>query len=212
VTDWSDWHRRYDTEPGMRRRLAIVRGWIAVTLDAARAGRIRVLSLCSGDGRDLLGVLDAHPRAADISARLIELDPVLADAARRTASIAGFPGIEVVEGDAGETSILAGAVPADLVLLCGVLGDVSDADVARTVRTLPELCHTGGTVIWTRHRREPDLTPAIRSWLAEAGFEENAFEAVPESTASVGVARFRGPSAPLVPGRRLFTFDDSLRG
>ena len=32
-------------------------------------------------------------------------------------------------------------------------------------------------MIWTRHRREPDLTPQIRDWFPASGFEEIAFDA-----------------------------------
>jgi hypothetical protein len=44
----------------------------------------------------------------------------------------------------------------------------------------------GATVIWTRHRRLPDLTPQIRAWFTESGFDEIAFEAL---ETSVGVNR-----------------------
>jgi hypothetical protein len=33
-----------------------------------------VISLCAGQGRDLLGVLADHPRREDVRARLVELD------------------------------------------------------------------------------------------------------------------------------------------
>jgi hypothetical protein len=44
-----------------------------------------------------------------------------------------------------------------------------------TVLGMPTLCSPGATVVWTRHRREPDLTPTIREWFVEAGFIEEAF-------------------------------------
>lgn len=40
---------------------------------------------------------------------------------------ANRPGIEVVHGDAGTTDAYTGAVPTDVVLLCGVLGNLTDA-------------------------------------------------------------------------------------
>jgi hypothetical protein len=39
---------------------------------------------------------------------------------------------------------------------------VSDGDIRRCVGLLPMLCAEGATVVWTRHRRSPDLTPQIR--------------------------------------------------
>lgn len=172
-------------------------------------GARTVVSGCAGDGADLLGVL----RAGDVvSGRLVELDPVLSAAARAAAPT----GIEVVTGDAGSTDAYAGAVPADLVLLCGIFGNIVDTDVAATVATLPQLCAIGGTVIWTRGRPGPggptpgghhtELTGTIRRWFADAGCTEIAWEAPAEWSWSVGVHRFDGTSQPLVPGRALFTF------
>ena len=72
----------------------------------------------------------------------------------------------------------ADALPADVLLLCGIFGNVSDRDINRTVQAAPALCRAGATVIWTRHRRPPDLTPRIRQWFADSGFAEIAFDAL----------------------------------
>lgn len=163
--------------------------------------------MCSGDGRDLLGVLASRGSGSGrVVGRLIELDAGLCAEARRTIERASISGIDVVCADAGNTSAYLGAVPADLVLACGVFGNISDADIERTVHAMPMLCAEGATVIWTRHRSPPDLTPAIRRWFREAGFENVAFETVPDSAASVGVERFRGRPRPLVADDHLFEF------
>jgi hypothetical protein len=77
--------------------------------------------------------------------------------------------------------------------------------VERTVRASPALCAPGATLIWTRSRRPPDLTDAIRAWFGDSGFQEIAFEGVPDSEGSVGVARFFGRTGALT-DQRLFTF------
>jgi hypothetical protein len=82
----------------------------------------------------------------------------------------------------------------------------NDADVYRTVQALPELCASGATVIWTRSRRAPDLTPTLRCWLKEAGFVEHAFHAPDGVLFSVGVHRFAGVPVPLSLPGRLFQF------
>jgi hypothetical protein len=74
------------------------------------------------------------------------------------------------------------------------------------VAALPGLCAPGALVLWTRHRSPPDLTPAIRSWFAEAGFGEEAFDTSDDSFMSVGAHRLTGEPAALMPGQRLFTF------
>lgn len=202
--DWSAWHADYDSDTPLRRRLEIVQRRIRTFLDDCDRSPVNVLSMCAGEARDLLGAVASVARR-DLSGRLVELDPHLAAVARGGLEALGLDVIEVVVGDAGHTSAYAGSVPADLVLACGVFGNISDADVERTVRALASMCATGGTAIWTRHRREPDLTPAIRRWFTESGFIELSFDPVPDGPGSVGVARYAGKTQPLVDSK-LFTF------
>ena len=102
----------------------------------------------------------------------------------------------------------ADALPADVLLLCGIFGNVSDADIERTATAAPALCAPGASVIWTRHRRAPDLTPRIRGWFQASGFAEVAFD-VPDQTltgVSVGVGRLAVPPPATLPDGPLFTF------
>lgn len=160
--------------------------------------------MCAGQGRDLIGALQGHPRAADVRARLVELDPRNSDWARAAAP----PGVEVVTGDASDTSTYSGAVPAELVLACGVFGNVTDADIQRTVHTLPSLCAPGAAVVWTRHRKAPDRTVDVRRWFADAGFDEIAFEGSDEFAFGVGVNRLARPPDPFAPDVQMFEFSD----
>lgn len=203
--DWVAWHRDYDAPTGLARRLAVVQAWIATLASRAPPGPLRVVSMCAGDGRDLVPALRDHPRRPDVTGRLVELNPELAAVARGRAEAAGL-GLDVLQADAGESSSYAGVVPADLILACGVFGNISDSDVERTVRFLPRLASAGATVIWTRHRKAPDLTRAIRGWFAEAGFREVAFEPIPDSSASVGLHRLVTAPLPFQEGVHLFDF------
>jgi hypothetical protein len=204
--DWTRWHDDYERATPLRRRLEIVKQHVSEVLRSGAARRLAVLSICSGDGRDVLGAFAEQSPGSSVRGRLVDSDPTLADRARRTATEASLTGIEVVVADAGTTSAYAGAVPADLVLVCGVFGNIADADVERTIRALPMLCAEGATVIWTRHRRPPDLTPAIRGWFRDAGFIEVAYQTVPDSVATVGVERLARQPDPFEEGVRLFTF------
>lgn len=207
TTHWQAWHEPYDT-PGsyLSRRLAAVQDRLRDAIEACGPGPIRILSLCAGQGRDVLGVLVAHPRAEDISGRLVELDDANVAWARAYAAEHDLRGIELVAGDASNTDAATGAVPADIVLLCGIFGNVSDHDVERTVRLAPMLCAPGATLLWTRHRAEPDLTPAIRRWFGEAGFGEVGFDGPDDALFGVGSNRLGVEPRPFEPGVRLFTF------
>jgi hypothetical protein len=204
---WVQWHQDYrDPRSSLSRRLAVVRARLGEALDQARPGPVRVISMCAGEALDVVPVVTGHHRRPDVVARLVELDPTLAGLAGASARQAGLAEVEVVHGDASTTSAYAGAVPADVILICGVFGNISDEDVQTTIREVPHLSGPGATVIWTRHRGSPDLTPAIRAWFAEAGFEEVAFDTEQESPFGVGTNRFTGRPLGFRPGRRLFSF------
>ncbi len=206
ASEWVEWHAGYSAGHPRAQRLAVVQRVIREVLDRFPPGPIRVVSLCAGDGRALLGVLAAHPRCGDVTGRLIDLDPTLVEAGRRALSALPCRGLEFVRGDASLASVVRGAVPADLVLACGIFGNITEEDVHRTVRHLPGLCARGASVIWTRGRFDPDLTPRIRAWFREAGFEEVEFVPLPGSPASVGHHRLVGASGSPEWTGRLFTF------
>lgn len=207
TTDWDDWHRPYeDPDSALSQRLRVVQRHIAEHLDATAPAAVTVLSSCAGDGRDLLEVLGRRPDAHRVTATLLEADPRNVARATEHASRLGLAGVEVRCVDAGVADAYDGAVPADLVLLCGIFGNVPDEDVRRTVAAARGLCRPGARVIWTRHRRAPDLTPRVRDWFAEHGFALEHFVAPAQEAYSVGVHRFDGTTARLQPGERLFTF------
>lgn len=205
--DWLEWHRDYD-DPGslLSQRLELVQGHLRAELDGATAGDIRLISLCAGQGRDVIGVLARHSRRDDVRARLVELDDRNVAVARQAAQAAGLDSVEVLKADAGITEAYAGAVPAQIVLACGIFGNITVNDIQATVAALPSLCSPGALAVWTRHRMPPDQTPSIRSWFREAGFSEEAFEVSRDGLMSVGAHRLTGEPLAYVPGQRLFTF------
>ena len=216
--DWYAWHAPYD-EPGsgLARRLSWVQGRIRVALDTAPPGQVRAISLCAGQGRDLIGALATHPRRGDVTARLVELDPRNTAEARRLAAQAGLTGIEVITGDASLASQYASLVPAHLVLACGLFGNITDADIEATIGYCTALCATGGTVVWTRGRRwqrgERDLVPQVCAWFEERGFTRQ-WVSDPQYPQCCGAHVFTGTPSPLDSGAVMFTFVgyDSLAG
>ena len=205
-TDWTTWHDAYARPgSGLAGRLAAVRSHIARHLDSTAPSPVRVISACAGDGRDLLGVLADRDDADRVDALLVEQDDHLAERAR--AAAAALPSrVEVVTGDAAVSDVYAPLTPAGLVLMCGIFGNISDADIETTVAALPGLCAPGAEVIWTRHRHEPDVTPSIRQWFADAGFVEVDFVAPADDTWSVGVHRLVDPPHELPRHEHWFTF------
>jgi len=215
------WHGAYDDpSSNLSRRLRAVQSMVRAALDElpARASAsgpgthpepIRMVSLCAGQGRDVIDVVATHPRGPEVSALLVELDPALVAFARARARAAG-PGvadrIRVTEGDAAQCRLYADDVPADIVLVCGLFGNISPPDITRTIQAMRGFCAPGGQVVWTRHRRPPDRTPAIRADFAAAGFTEVGYEAPHGTILAVGHHRLDGATAPFDPDQRLFEF------
>jgi Putative methyltransferase len=204
--DWHDWHAAYDNPgSGLARRLSWVQDRIRAALDAAPAGPVRAISLCAGQGRDLIGALADHPRARDVTARLVELDPRNTEVAARLAAQAGLGNIEIVTGDAALTSQYAALVPADIVLACGLFGNMTDAHIEATIGYCAQLCAMNGTVIWTRARWAPDLVPQVCAWFEERDFEQ-AWLSGPRYRQCTGAHRRTAPPAPLDPNATMFAF------
>ena len=94
----------------------------------------------------------------------------------------------------------------DLLLLCGIFGNVSDEDIHATLTAIPAMCRTKATVIWTRGRRAPDITPTMRTWLDTVGCERIGFDSPSPSGYAVGCDRFAGEPRPDDLPQRLFRF------
>ena len=188
--DWVQWHEEYDV-PGssLARRLEVVWGHLRHLL----AGPRRVISMCAGDGRDVLPLLPAGSRAV-----LVEADPVLAGRAREAAG----EGVTVVTGDAGVTDPYAPVAPAEVVLACGVFGNISYEDTRRTIAALPGLLAPGGAVIWTR----AGDTSGVRALFAANGFTERGYCEPSDARFRVGVHRLARDPDEFRSGVRLFRF------
>jgi protein-L-isoaspartate O-methyltransferase len=208
TTDWDAWHEPYESEDSpLSRRLRIVQAHLRAELDATLPRPVTVVSSCAGDGRDLLQVLASRGDSDRITAFLLEQDARLVARARAAIDDAGLRNVSVTRTDASRSDAYRGLVPADIVLLCGIFGNIADKDVQGLIQTLPQFCRTGALVIWTRHRRAPDLTPRIRAELEASGFDEVSFTAPPDVVFSVGAHRFIHSPTALVLGRTLFTFE-----
>jgi hypothetical protein len=215
--DWFEWHKLYERKAPLKRRLELVCKQISDCLNLCPPGEIRVVSVCAGDGRDLIGALKGHPRQQDVMARLVELDTRLIECGREMAARAGLSArLEFLNGDATSSSSYEGIAPANLVLLCGMLGHVDEASTLRLVQHLPALCRFGGFIIWTRNlnysdgNRHADL---FRSLLNKSAFEEVSFEATSrkhlfmktsQGRFVVSTYRYRGESTALPVNQKLF--------
>jgi hypothetical protein len=207
--DWARWHDEYDDPNSpLAARLEIVVDETRQAITRAVDGPVRLVSICAGQGRDVVAALDGHPRRDDVSALLVEQNGENVEAARARVAAAGLANVSVLQADGSLADTYASHVPANVVLICGVFGSVANAEIRRAIHLLPRLCAPSATVIWTRYcipwKGAPDLTPTIREWFRAAGFAELAFRTT--DVHGVGANQQITPPATFKPALRLFTF------
>ena len=101
--DWAEWHRGYDDpESRLSRRLLVVQRYLREAIDG-RSGPMQIISMCAGEGRDIIPVLADHRRRREIATRLVELDLRNATVARTAIDAANLDRIEMVVGDFSDT-------------------------------------------------------------------------------------------------------------
>jgi hypothetical protein len=168
------WHDQYD-DPGssLSRRLSlVVRDVLRAELDA-RSGPVRALSLCAGDGRDVLEVLAEREDAARVSVTMVEVLPGWWNA-REVPPRTSLPAWRWLP-----------LTPA----------------ARRPTRGSPR-CGPGATLVWSRGRSREgadDFVLPVRNALSAVGFTEvsiRSFDVEDDHTA-LGVVRFDGSPVPL---------------
>lgn len=205
--DWLDWHRVYDdpSSPFVW-RLHAVQFQISKTCSERPRGPIRAISMCAGQGHDLIGALRSHPRRDDVLALLVERDERNVARAQQAAAQAGLSGFKVVAGDASNSSWYADAVPCDLILACGMLGNIDPSGLPALIDELLRLSAEGAVVIWTYNRLDPQKAEALREMFVASGFEELAYEESSMGPEVVGVSRLAGPPKQFRNDVTMFTF------
>ncbi len=209
-TDWGQWLEEYDLYPSLQARLQLVQAQIASALDECPPGPVQIVSLCAGDGRDLRLALQNHPRRSDVSAWLIDREAGSVDRGRIAAEQCGLQRqMNFICADAAFAKNYLPAVPANLVLLSGLLGHLRPECLPGLFKNLAMFCQPGGFVIWNRHLVLHDgraRVREIRELLQTAAFEEKQFAVTAPDGFAVGRAQFKGRTEPLDSSRRLFEF------
>lgn len=205
---WSNWPAMSYQRTSYRKRLRVVQDHIAECLDRAERGPVRVVSICAGDGRDVVGVLETHERREDVSAWLVELDPksVEAGIAARDATNLKKQ-VTFVLGDATDFATFKNILRCDIVVVCGVWGHVPPEERLRLVQALGKFCKPGGFVVWSRRMDRGQFRFAD----VQSLFESNSFERVNESVTSDGkwavcTHRYIGTTADVPTSGRIFNF------
>lgn len=115
--------------------------------------------------------------------------------------------LEVRTADASLPDCYADAAPADVVLLVGIFGNISEVDLWRTIDAAPALCSPGATLVWSRGRDRDDLNDHIRARFVAGGFSELGYDERGDgSLPALGALCYDGPHPRPLPQTSLFTF------
>jgi hypothetical protein len=204
--DWYSWHDGYGGGP-LGGRLQVVQTQINAALATMHEGPIRVISICAGQGHDIVGSLERFERRRDVRALLVELDERNVEATRQRVAAASLPGITVKAADAGITDVYQGTVPANLILACGVFGSLTDEDIDRTVGLLPALSSPNAQVVWTANQAAPGLWDTALGAFDRHGFREVWTTSRAEEL-GVGRHRLTREPEPFEAGKQMFSFAD----
>lgn len=209
--DWKNWHERYEISLPLQERLTAVQAQIIIAISKVGAKPVQVVSICAGDGRDLIGSLNVLGNKTTVCATLIESNAELV--AKGQTAIDHFCLAHQVAfrcADATQPATYLGIPPAHVVILSGVFGNLKENDVLRLIVSLQNLCCRGASVIWTRNLNEFDdgetATQTIRKSFVEADFKEEILIRTPQGVFAVGTHSFHGEQRPLPKGKALFEF------
>jgi hypothetical protein len=205
--NWKEWHSQYDRCEVMQSRLATVRQTIEQCLRLLPPGRQRILSVCAGDGRDIIPLIAQSPRRSDFRGVLVEQDAALVKAGQELIDAHELGRyLTFLQADATAPAIYAERIPCDLVLAAGVFGNLLPRDFDMFVRALGAFLKTDGYLVWTRNRvvsnghRE---IPRIRQTLQSHGFVECYHHDITDYI--VACHQYQHETLPL-PDTKLFTF------
>lgn len=177
------WHDNYeDKKSSPYKRTLMVKKLIVDYL--INKNNITILSICAGQGRDILTSLNE-----DTSAYLIDVDKECVDYAQSYVNKNDLNNVFVIEADASliSTYIDNNVPKADLILICGVFGHLSLEDINLTAQSLKQLIKPDGSVIWSRNKFDKDITEEVRDSFKLAGYEEEAFISPEKELFSIGM-------------------------
>jgi hypothetical protein len=208
ASPWTDWPTEAYRRPAYILRLQAVQDHLATCLREMPEGPIRVVSLCAGDGRDTVGVLETHERREDVAAWLVELDAESVQSGIQRSNELGMGRqVTFINGDATDFKTYSGILPCNIVLVCGVFGHVPSRERKQFTRALTKFCTPGSSVIWTRGiKGGGERITAVREAFAANSFAEVRETITPDGRWLVCTHRYTGELYQAPASGRIFNF------
>jgi hypothetical protein len=205
---WSGWPEKAYQREGYQQRLQAVQEHLSECLDEAPPGPVRILSMCAGDGRDVIGAVRAHRRRKDVSAWLVELNSQSVELGKGYSVNAGLErSLKFINADATVYSTYKQIAQADIVLVCGVWGHVPAGEKSMLVRAISTLCKPGGAVIWTRGTSKGiGRVREIEALFAGTWWDKSRVTYTPDAAWAIATYRYHGPAHEMPADGQIFHF------
>jgi len=209
---WSAWPLRAYARSGYRQRLAAVERHLREAIDRAASGKLRILSICAGDGRDVLGAVATHPRRSDVFAWLLEADYYSVESGIEQARLAGLKdSVRFLHADATVFASYLDIAPADILLLCGVWGHVPPDERQAVVNACRALARPEGAVIWTRGvKRGMWRFAEICDYFEPSDWELTRSTVTPDARWAIATHQLVASAAELPTAGRIFNFQTGV--
>lgn len=133
---------------------------------------IIVVSLASGQGRDILESVYELQSDKKISIYLIDSDQESLDYAANFCIEKSISNVTLVLGDASLSDLFKKyEIPrADLILMCGIFGRMSLLDIESIIKSSKQLINDGGNIIWTVNNKIYGIFDIINNTFVKNGF------------------------------------------
>jgi 2-polyprenyl-3-methyl-5-hydroxy-6-metoxy-1,4-benzoquinol methylase len=201
---WYDWHIEKHSDPNSytSQRMTDI-GLVIEEYLKDTVHRSNIVSVCAGQGLDLIPILRQYPNSAD--AYLIDIEQQNIDHINKIST--GLEGIHTYAADATvSNTYINNKIPrANLLLVCGVFAHLTSEDQSIFIQNMRSLLKPGGYVIWTRI---DEYLNDIHEKFENNGYKKIDLSHINLSTGSVGMSRLKESIKTLHPDKQIFNFLD----
>ena len=148
---------------------------------------VNIISICSGQARDILPILAGKKDNNKINTYLIDTDLECLEYADNYAKENKIPNVHLINKNAGLRETYNDIPQADIIIICGVFGHLSLLDIKSTISFIKHLLNENGFVIWSRHKFDNDISEDIKNIFKELNFNELAFVSPEDEPYTLGL-------------------------
>jgi hypothetical protein len=146
---WNDWHIIYDDKESAPYKRSLLTQQLINNYLISHKKNIIILSICSGQARDILPAIAGREDKDRITTYLLDIDKDCLEYAQEYACIHDIPNVHTINKDASLKESYDDIPKADLIVICGLFGHLVPEDIATTASFLAHISDNDAHVIWS---------------------------------------------------------------